>query len=96
MHRRTRTLSIDDQKAVDVCLDHAATTEKTAVTRIAAPVSQRRLASASKLLALLSELPVFDPPADLVARTMARIDHHTAENPQSHLPAAISDVAPLH
>jgi len=96
MHRRSRTLSIDDQKAVDVCLDHIVAAGKTGITRIATPVQQRRLTSASKLLALLAELPAIDPPEDLVARTMERIDRHTAEQMGDRVPATVSNAAPLH
>ena len=86
-----RTLSIDDQKAVDVFLDQTASANKAGITRIATPVQQRRLTTASKLLSLLSELPAIDPPADLVARTMERIDRHTVQNMQNHLPATLSN-----
>jgi hypothetical protein len=82
MHRRTKKLSVklsvDDKKAIDVVLDHAALGGKTGLTRMATPVQQRHLSAATKLLSLLSELPETEPPANLVAKTMAKIDQHTA------------------
>jgi N12 class adenine-specific DNA methylase len=96
MHPSVRTLSIDDQKAVDVCLDHSVSAGKTGMTRIAVPVQQKRLKAVARLLSLLGEMPALDLPEDLVARTMARIDLHdagkTGPNP---LPPAVN-TAQLH
>jgi hypothetical protein len=97
MHRRIRTLSIDDQKAVDLCLDQIANAGKTGITRVATSVQQNRLASAGKILALLSELPAADPPDDLVARTMARIDRDIARKLGNHsLDDSVAGGAALH
>ena len=90
MHRRTRTLSVDDQKAVDVCLDHAAAADKSKMTRMATPVQQKRLSAATKILSLLSELPAIDPPADLVVRTMQHIEKSTSGKIQNLLSDSIS------
>ena len=92
MHKRTRTLSIDDRNAVDVCLDHAASAGKTQITRIASPVEQRRLEAVGKVLSLLSELTPVDPPANLVARTMGRIERHLAQKLGDHLSDSVSDM----
>jgi hypothetical protein len=80
MPRRTRTLSVDDQKAIDVCLDHAVSAQKGLLTRVAVPAEQKRLDAANQLLSLLAELPAADPPADLVSRTLQRIDQQEARN----------------
>ena len=63
---------MDDQKAVDVLLDHGATGSK--LTKPATMVPPHRLMAVSKVLELLNTMPAADPPKDLVARTMARID----------------------
>jgi hypothetical protein len=78
MHRPKRTLSADDQKAVDVLLDHGANARDPRLTRHVGAVSPRRLTAASKLLELLGNMPAIDPPGNLVARTMERIDRHIA------------------
>jgi hypothetical protein len=79
MQKRRRTLSIDDQKAIDVVLDHTASACHNGLTRVAAPVAHHRLTAATKWLSLLAELPNIDPPAGLAERTMERIDRHSAE-----------------
>ncbi len=79
MNKRRRTLSIADQKAVDVFLDHAVDAVQPGLTRVIEPVPQRRLNAASSLLSLLAELPVIEPPAGLAARTMQRIEQHEVQ-----------------
>jgi hypothetical protein len=79
MNKRRRTLSIADQKAVDVFLDHTADADKPGLTRLVEPVTQRRLSAASGVLSLLAEMPVSDPPTGLVERTMQRIDRHESQ-----------------
>jgi hypothetical protein len=79
MQKRRRTLSIDDQKAIDVMLDHTASATTNGLTRVAATVAHHRLTAATKWLSLLAELPNIDPPAGLAERTMKRIDQHNSE-----------------
>lgn len=80
MIRKPRTLSPDDCAAVDLLLDNAAARPglsgslPSQVVKLAAGVPQPRLTAARKLLAQLDRLPPAEPPADLVARTMAAID----------------------
>jgi hypothetical protein len=88
MQKHIRNLSAPDQKAIDVLLDHSASAVTTDFTRVATPVEQQRLNAATRLLSLLSELPEIDPPADLVAKTMDRIDSHLT-GPMEKQPAPV-------
>jgi hypothetical protein len=83
MHRHTikpsgRSLSTEDKKALDVLLDHGHSARDARLTRHSPVVPPRRITAVSKVLNLLSELPTIDPPADLVSRTMQRIDRNAA------------------
>jgi hypothetical protein len=80
MHQRKESLSAEDRKAIDLLLDQGASTADLAVVPHAPVVAPNRIAAASKVLQLLSHLPEVDPPADLVPRTMRRIDEHIAAN----------------
>jgi hypothetical protein len=96
MRSRSRTLSVEDRKAVDVFLDHAvldqaASVGKPPLTRLVTPVQQRRLTAAKKLLALLSLMPEIDPPADLVSRTLRKIDQNKLHQTPRSSPSAVSN-----
>jgi hypothetical protein len=83
MHRHAqkpsgRSLSTDDQKALDVLLDHGPSARDPRFIRHTPVVPPRRISAISKLLDLLAELPEIDPPRDLIARTMERIDQDIA------------------
>lgn len=67
----TRKLTDDDRRAVDLLLDHGAGDGNLA--RIAAPVSEARLAAAEKLFHLIGQFPAQEPPTDLVEKTLERI-----------------------
>jgi hypothetical protein len=84
MSKRKATLSIDDRKAVDIILDHAAKAGSSNMTRFNAEVSPARIAAVTKLLDVLGAMPSEDPPKDLVARTMARIDHDATRRRIQH------------
>jgi len=71
----TRKLTDDDRRAVDLLLDHGA--GNSTVTRVASAVPQKRLKAAERVLSLLGEMPAQEPPVDLVAKTMQRIDTAT-------------------
>ncbi len=88
-----RKLSVDDQKALDVVLDHSANAAHSKLTRHAAAVPPRRLTAVSKLLNLLGELPAMDPPSGLNARTMQRIDQDIAAQGGSR---AVADTMQAH
>jgi hypothetical protein len=70
----TRKLSDEDSRAVDLLLDHGTGMGNDGITRVAPHVSQKRLAAAEKLLKLVGQMPTEEPPDDLVAKTMRRID----------------------
>jgi hypothetical protein len=96
MNKPRRTLSIADQKAVDVFLDHAVDADRSGITRMVEPVAQRRLNAASSLLSLLSEMPVIDPPVGLAARTMQRIEQHDSEQVGHRTPIDQNKSAHVH
>ena len=74
-------LTEDDRRALDLLLDQGLSPEANFGGRawFAPPAFDSvrvRLRHASDLLKLLNEMPVLDPPADLVAKTMARIENN--------------------
>ena len=73
MNRKARKLADEDLRAIDLLLDLGSTNAQV-VTRMATAACQRRVTAAGRLLAKLDALPAGDPPAGLVARTMARVD----------------------
>ena len=73
MNRIGRKLADEDLRAIDLLLDLGSTNAQV-VTRMATAACQRRVTAASRLLSKLDALPASDPPAGLVARTMARVD----------------------
>ncbi len=84
-------LSEDDRRALDLLLDQGLSPDANGGGRAGfAPPAfdsvRLRLRHAGDLLKLLNELPVLDPPADLVARTMARIESNV-ENDGSFVPS---------
>ncbi len=79
MHRHNDNLSAEDRKAIDVLLDQGASTADGGVIPHTPAASPKNLLAASKVLQLLSQLPEVDPPADLVSRTMGRIDQDIAD-----------------
>jgi hypothetical protein len=76
-----RTFSDEDRRAVDLFLDQGAGAAKGGVTKVVPLVSQKRMASVLKILALLDELPAQDPPPNLVEKTMRRIDRASGKTP---------------
>ena len=91
VNRMSRKLSDDDRRAVDLLLDHG-TTNGNGMTRVAAHVSQKRLAAAEKMLKLIGQMPAEEPPANLVEKTLRRIDRATIGR-AGHLPRR-SHIAP--
>jgi hypothetical protein len=72
-------LTEEDKRAIDLLLDQGLSADATSSGRTgyAAPAIddiRARLRKASSVLSLLQHLPVAEPPADLVARTMRLID----------------------
>jgi hypothetical protein len=88
-----RTLSDEDRRAVDLFLDQGARATKGGVTKVVSPVSQKRMASIKQVLAMLDEMPVEEPPADLVEQTMRLIDS-AAGNPAAQPASRPAPVIP--
>ncbi len=63
----------EDRRAVDLLLDrpHSNSSEHPPAS---APVSAKKMRSAEKILNLLQQMPAIDPPADLAAKTLRRVD----------------------
>ena len=95
MGRKKRTLSTDDQKAIDLILDSAAGTRHR-MTRVATAAVPSRITAATKILSLLNELPAIDPPKNLVAKTMEFIDEATGQQVSHRSRAAVNVGAHLH
>jgi hypothetical protein len=96
MSKRKTTLSLEDRKAVDIVLDHAAHAGSSSVTRLTTDVPPARITAVTRLLHVLSHMPAIDPPRDLVARTMARIDRDIASRSAAHSHIAVPATTHLH
>lgn len=75
-------LTSDDGRMVDLLLDHAANARgngngqgKAMVYAVSDPSLGERVTRVYKLLHLLDAMPVFEPPADLAARTLEYIQN---------------------
>ena len=66
-------LSQDDQRAIDFLLDDGLQIGHS-VTKLPPAASQQRLFAAERLFQLIGEFRAEEPPVNLVASTMARID----------------------
>src|SRR5438270_5935394 len=77
-----RQLSHDDSRAVDLLLDRAGNTERVEQATAAGSLNVKngkshmksRLHAAERVLRMLDYLPTAEPSADLVQRTLRRID----------------------
>ena len=94
MSKRKQSLSVEDRTAVDLVLDHASATS--VVTRLSGHAPPDRVGAVTRLLGLLNELPAIDPPTDLVARTMERIDRVVAAHAATQSNLDIHPSAGLH
>src|SRR4051812_41398536 len=82
-----RKISHEDSRAIDLLLDRAANGRGETVESVAGSVHVKsskanirsRLVAAERVLKLLDNLPAVEPPADLVQRTLARVE----ESPMS-------------
>lgn len=72
-----KRLDNEDRQAVDLVLDRPDGGEAEAFGNSAA-VSPQRVQSVEKILSLLQQMPAQDPPADLVAKTLKRVDQALA------------------
>jgi hypothetical protein len=80
-----RTLSDEDRRAVDLFLDQGAQPTSNAVTKVVPPVSQKRMSSVLKTLAVLDHMPVEEPPPNLIEKTMRKIDRASSKT-AAHAP----------
>ena len=68
-------LGEEDRRAIDLLLDQPATGQVNEVFAVPAPNTlEMRLDSVEKVLSLLEQMPAAEPPADLVMRTLNRIE----------------------
>ena len=73
----------EDRLAVDLLLDRAASGNgRTGFTPVNAG-AQGQLAKVQSVLKVLDMLPADEPPADLVARTLRRLDAESAHDPSA-------------
>lgn len=71
------TLRSSDARAVDLILDRAAMAAGTSGTMLFAGdpgVSSEQVAAAERVLKLLDAMPAGEPPADLLRRTLDRVE----------------------
>jgi hypothetical protein len=73
----TNRLSDEDRRAVDLVLDRP-DGESAEVVLPSPPPSPQSVQSVEKILSLLQSMPANDPPPDLAARTLRRIDQALA------------------
>jgi hypothetical protein len=98
MNRDIPKLHDEDRRAVDLLLDHASQDlhghGQVKPAPLTASVPPPRLTAARRTLALLDAMPELEPPADLVARTLARVERagragragHRPVKPAAHVP----------
>jgi hypothetical protein len=71
------SLREEDRQAVDLLLDHAlSAVQHGAITHVGA--SNKHVVSVERVLSLLDAMPAGDPPADLVQRTLDRVEANSA------------------
>ena len=71
----TKRLGKQDRQAVDLMMDSANRVSSSKAASYAAPsaMPDQRLHAVQRVLSLLDYMPVTDPPADLVARTLSTV-----------------------
>ena len=90
----SRKLTDEDRRAVDLFLDQGAEATNDAVTKVVPLVSQKRMSAVLKTLAMLDDMPVEEPPANLIEKTMRRIDSATSKT-AAHPPHRTAPATPL-
>jgi hypothetical protein len=98
----TRKLNDADRAAVDLMFDriNAAADGGNGnggnnVYAAAGAVPEERLAAVQKVLSLLDEMPAIEPPTDLAARTIARVNRDASVGTAPLAPAFIDPTQPL-
>ncbi len=83
-----RKLNNADRQAVDLVMDRfAAPRGSDGVVAAAAAPSDANVKAVERILAVLAQMPVADPPADLMSRTERRIDQSAPRvNDQNQIP----------
>jgi hypothetical protein len=71
-------LNDDDRRAVDMLLDRQTEPGKSGFVASMQPVFTDRLNSVERLLNMLEQIPAAEPPANLVARTLRRVEESDA------------------
>lgn len=87
----TKRLGDSDRRAVDLLLDRSAAAGNgngDGNVSHTQPATEPGIQAVQRVLSLLDRMPVDEPPADLVARTLARIDARSAVPAQPMHPAA--------
>jgi len=72
-------LTTDDRNAIDLLLDQAASAAKAPSQSYVAAAGAQHLHAVENVLRLLRVLPMSEPPADLVSRTLAHISRTTGQ-----------------
>jgi hypothetical protein len=67
-------ISDEDGRAIDLFLDQGAASTKGGMAKHATAVSPAKMAAIENILTLLGQMPVEEPPTNLVARTMRKIE----------------------
>ena len=88
----TKRLGESDRRAVDLLLDRTTGTDNGngngGYVTHAQPATEPGIQAVQSVLSLLDVMPADEPAADLMARTMARIDSRAGAGAQSLHPAA--------
>lgn len=90
-------LSDDDSRAVDLVLDRSSAASQPAPGGVymAPQVQPQRAQAVEKILGLLSAYEAAEPPADLVARTMRRIEENIGVAPAAGIAQQIAAQQPM-
>ena len=76
------SLREEDALAIDLLLDHGTSAAESGVARFTtAHAGADRVRSAEQVLGLLRALPDIEPPLDLLARTLDRVEHPEESRP---------------
>jgi hypothetical protein len=87
-------LSNDDRRAIDLLLDKA-TSAQSSFTSATETVDTTRVQAVEKILHLLDGYEAAEPPADLVARTLKRIESAEAQPQTAAMPRTTIMGAPM-
>jgi hypothetical protein len=88
----TKRLGDDDRSAVDVILDQQADDGNPSGAFVGQANLAQRVDRVQRLLHLLEQMPSLEPPADLVTKTLVRIEQEAYVQPgrMHHVPQALT------